>query len=121
MHRSEVQTRMARIYEISGLENTLGGPEVFEPHPLLRNPHLATVTAAYLPRTASSLPVAERFFEVEAETRLLAKCHWQQNPQQHPTLVLIHGFEGSSESPYVLGTAGRVIAPEWKTTLQVKV
>jgi uncharacterized protein len=96
---------MERMLQIPLPESTGRNFEAFEPHPLLRNPHLATVTAAYLPRTASSLPVAERLFEVEAETRLLAKCHWQQNPQQHPTLLLIHGFEGSSESPYMLGTA----------------
>lgn len=96
---------MDRIPQIPVSENTLAVPEAFEPHPLLRNPHLATVTAAYLPRTVSSLPVTERLFEVEPGTRLRAKCHWQENSQQHPTLVLVHGFEGSSESPYMLGTA----------------
>jgi uncharacterized protein len=98
---------MERIRQIPVPENTLGGTEAFEPHPLLRNPHLATVTAAYLPRSGSSLPTAERLFEVERGTRLLAKCHWQPNPQEHPTLVLIHGFEGSSESAYMLGTAAK--------------
>ena len=95
---------MERVPQIPVPENTLGGPEVFAPHPLLRNPHVATVTAAYLRRTASSLQVTERLFEVEPGTRLLAKCHWQENRERHPTLVLIHGFEGSSESPYMLGT-----------------
>jgi predicted alpha/beta-fold hydrolase len=32
-------------------------------------------------------------------------CHWQESPREHPTLVLLHGLEGSSESGYVLGTA----------------
>src|SRR2546430_7424319 len=50
----------------------------FDPHPLLRNPHLATVAAAYWPRDFASLPPAtNRLFEVEPGTRLLAKCHWQ--------------------------------------------
>ncbi len=77
----------------------------FEPHPLLRNPHVATAVAACWSRTVPAVPVAERLFEVEPGTRLLAKCHWQQARRQHPTLVLVHGLEGSSESPYMLGIA----------------
>jgi predicted alpha/beta-fold hydrolase len=79
--------------------------ENFEPHPLLRNPHVATAVAACWQRSASELTVTKRLFEVEPGTRLLAKCHWQRVPRQHPTLVLVHGLEGSSESPYMLGTA----------------
>lgn len=78
----------------------------FEPHPLFKNPHLATVAAAYWPRNSSCLPAAaDRLFEVEPGTKLLAKCHWQEKVRRHPTLVLIHGFQGSSDSPYMLGTA----------------
>jgi predicted alpha/beta-fold hydrolase len=83
----------------------------FEPHPLLRNAHVATVAAAFWPRKLSRLPAAtERLFEVEPGTRLLAKCHWQRDPQRHPTLVLIHGLEGSSESGYMLGIAEKGFA-----------
>src|SRR5207244_13043988 len=46
-------------------------------------------------------------FEVEPGTRLLAKCHWQERRRGHGTLVLVHGLEGSSESPYMLGIAER--------------
>src|SRR5207248_11710069 len=49
--------------------------------------------------------VTERFFEVEPGTQLLAKCHWHKSRRRHPTLVLVHGLEGSSESPYMLGIA----------------
>ena len=52
----------------------------FEPHPLLRNHHVAIVAAAFWPRKLSRLPAAtDRLFEVEPGTRLLAKCHWQQH------------------------------------------
>ncbi len=78
----------------------------FEPHPLVRNPHLMTVAAAYWPRRLERLPrPTERLFEVERGTQLLAKCHWQAEPQRHPTIVLVHGLEGSSESRYLLGIA----------------
>jgi uncharacterized protein len=78
----------------------------FEVHPWLKNPHLMTVAAEYWPRNLTALPKAtERLFEVEAGTRILAKCHWQPEPRRQPTLVLIHGLEGSSESCYMLGIA----------------
>jgi len=78
----------------------------FEPHPLLRNPHLMTIAAAFWPRRFPWLPQAtERLFEVEPGTRILARGHWQAAPHRHPTVVLVHGLEGSSESLYMLGIA----------------
>ncbi len=78
----------------------------FEPHPLLRNPHFMTIAAAFWPRRIHGLNDAEgRLFEVEPESRLLARCHWQAEPQRHATLILIHGLEGSSESGYMLSAA----------------
>lgn len=43
--------------------------------------------------------------EVAPASRLRLDCHWQAEPTLRPTLVLVHGLEGSSESPYILGTA----------------
>ena len=83
----------------------------FQPHPLLRNPHLMTVAAAYWARPLGRLSrAAERLFEVEPGTQLLAKCHWQPEPQHHPTIALVHGLEGSSESSYMLGIAEKAFA-----------
>jgi uncharacterized protein len=78
----------------------------FEPPFLLRNPHLMTIAAAFWRRRYHYLnPPTPRLFETEPETRVRADCHWQQNPAEHPTLVLLHGLEGSSDSGYMLGTA----------------
>jgi len=83
----------------------------FEVHQWLRNPHLMTLVAEYWPRDLSSLPPAtERLFQVDRETQLLARCHWQPEPQGRATLVLVHGLEGSSESSYILGNAARAFA-----------
>jgi predicted alpha/beta-fold hydrolase len=78
----------------------------FKPLSLLRNPHLMTIAAAYWPRKFSALPPSlPRLFKVEPGTQVLAECHWQENPREHPTLIVLHGLEGSSESNYMLGTA----------------
>ncbi|MGA8439092.1 MAG: alpha/beta fold hydrolase [Candidatus Sulfotelmatobacter sp.] len=83
----------------------------FEVHLWLGNPHLMTLVAEYWPRNLSALPPAsERLFNVETGTQLLAKCHWQAMPPRHPTLVLVHGLEGSSESRYMLGIAEKAFA-----------
>jgi uncharacterized protein len=88
--------------------------DTFEPHPLLRNPHAQTLACAFLPRRFSRLPRGvSREFETEPGTRIRGECHWQAKPQEHPTLVLVHGLEGSSESGYMLGLAERAFAAGW--------
>jgi predicted alpha/beta-fold hydrolase len=83
----------------------------FKPLGLLRNPHLMTLAAVFWPRTFSRLPPSvPRLFEVEPGTQVLAHCHWHENPHSHPTLIVLHGLEGSSESNYMLGTAEKAWA-----------
>jgi uncharacterized protein len=80
--------------------------KAFLPHRSLRNTHLMTIAAAFWPRKFPQLPAASlRLFEVEQGTRLRADCHWQSDPHVHPTLVVLHGLEGSSDSGYMLGCA----------------
>ena len=80
----------------------------FVPHPLLRNAHLMTIAGALLPRRTPLLPPAkDRRFATEPGTQVLAKCHWQPRPADAPTLVLVHGLEGSSNSPYLRSLAER--------------
>lgn len=65
-----------------------------------------TIAAVFWPRNFSALPPSvPRLFEIEPGTQVLAKCHWQKNPREHPTLIVLHGLEGSSESNYMMGTA----------------
>lgn len=54
------------------------------------------------PRLSRSVP---RLFETEPGTRVRGECHWQQDPREHPAIVLLHGLEGSSDSSYMLGAA----------------
>ena len=80
----------------------------FESPLLLRNPHCMTIAAAFWPRRMHHLNSATpRFFETEPGTRVRADCHWQRDPAQHPTLILLHGLEGSSDSGYMRGAADK--------------
>lgn len=81
--------------------------QAFVPHPLLRNAHVMTLFAHYWPRRnlLQGMPPETRLFVVAPDSSILGVCHWQPQPQQHPTSILVHGLEGSSESPYMLGMA----------------
>jgi uncharacterized protein len=88
--------------------------KTFEPHPLLRNPHAQTLVSAFLPRRFPRLPRSvPRDFETEPGTRIRGECHWQPVPPERPTLVLVHGLEGSSDSGYMLGLAERAFVAGW--------
>jgi len=70
-----------------------------------------TIAGAWWRRKFPALPASSaRFFEVEAGTHLRGDAHWQSDPCAHPTLLLLHGLEGSSESGYMLGTADKAFA-----------
>ena len=63
------------------------------------------------PRRFPDLPAAhERFFDVAPDARVLAHCHWQAAPRDHPTLIVLHGLEGSSEAHYMRGVAAKAWA-----------
>src|SRR5690349_16610891 len=88
--------------------------ETFEPHPLLRNPHAQTLAAAFWLRRFPGLPRSTaRDFVTEPGTSIRGECHWQSSPCERPTLVLVHGLEGSCESGYMLGLAERAFAVGW--------
>ena len=56
------------------------------------------------PRLPAAAP---RLFEIDQATRVLAHCHWQADPKARPTLVALHGLEGSSDAHYMRGIADK--------------
>ena len=83
----------------------------FVPLNLLRNPHAMTIAANFWRRRYPRLPASmPRLFDVEPGSRVRGECHWQEQPREHPTLVLLHGLEGSCDSGYVVGTAEKAYA-----------
>jgi hypothetical protein len=70
-----------------------------------------TLAGTFARRRCERLPAGvERRFRVDHETEILGVCHWQPEPRRCPTLVLLHGLEGSVDSSYMLGTAEKAYA-----------
>jgi uncharacterized protein len=58
------------------------------------------------PRYFPSLPPpSRRYFDVDADSRVAADCHWQPRRWEHPTLIVLHGLNGSSDAHYMRGLA----------------
>lgn len=66
-----------------------------------------TLAPRYWPRRGfpHHIPVEARLFAVSPDTKLLGYCHWQENPRAAPTVILVHGLEGCSDSHYMRGIA----------------
>jgi uncharacterized protein len=80
----------------------------FVPRPSLRRGHLMTLYGWGVPRHFPHLPRSiPRFFDVGAEARVLAHCHWQARPWESPTLILLHGLNGSSDAHYMRGISSK--------------
>ena len=70
-----------------------------------------TVYAWARKRALPTLPDAEsRFFDVADDARVLARCNWQPNRTSAPTVLALHGLEGSSEAHYMRGLADKAFA-----------
>ena len=60
------------------------------------------------PRYFPSLPPpSRRYFDVDTESRVAADCHWQPRAWEHPTLIALHGLNGSSDAHYMRGLAAK--------------
>jgi len=82
----------------------------FVPHPLFPGPHAQTIVSSkHFPRRRAfrgeRALYESRLFEVEPGTSILLKCRWQTGRRAAPTVLLVPGLEGSTDSLYVLGTA----------------
>jgi hypothetical protein len=79
----------------------------FRPHRLFRGAHAQTIAAYAWPRRFRFVSDTdqERLFEVAPGVKVLAHCRWQTNPNDHPTIVIWHGIEGSTSSNYMQSIA----------------
>jgi len=95
----------------------------FHPRNWLRNGHLQTIVGNCLPRRDSLPKATQQLVEVsharaaQISSQVLCECHWQPLPERpdRPTVLLLHGLEGSSRSQYVIGNANKF----WKAGFNV--
>ena len=66
-----------------------------------------TLVPRWIPRPdlLGDVPLEDRRFQVDTRSQISAKCHWQTEARAHPTLVIIHGLEGCTDSHYMMGIA----------------
>jgi predicted alpha/beta-fold hydrolase len=83
----------------------------YVPLPRWAGGHKMTLYAWARRRAFPDLPAAEdRYFDVARDARVLAHCHWHRDRHAHPTLVALHGLEGSSDAHYMRGLAAKAWA-----------
>jgi hypothetical protein len=88
----------------------------FQARFFLRNGHLQTIAGNFLTRAnALARPVPELVEVAPASdsqiaSNILCECHWHPSEVRamRPTVILVHGLEGSSESQYVVGNANKM-------------
>lgn len=69
-------------------------------------------------RRRLELPEPEsRLFQVTPETQVLAHGYWQAERAQHPTLLALHGLEGSSAAHYMRGLADKALKAGFNAVL----
>ena len=82
--------------------------ESFAPRRSLTNGHWMTLYSWGNPRYFPRLPPpSRRYFDVAARTRVVADCHWQPRRWDRPTLLALHGLNGSSDAHYMKGLAAK--------------
>ncbi|HEY2431956.1 MAG TPA: alpha/beta fold hydrolase [Vicinamibacterales bacterium] len=89
----------------------------FVPRRRLAHGHLMTVYC-WGSRRQFSLPAPEaRLLQVTADTQVLAHCYWQPDRAAHPTILALHGLEGSSSAHYMLGIADKALRAGFNAVL----
>jgi uncharacterized protein len=86
----------------------------FAAHPVFSGAHMQTLAAYAWPRRRRLRPTVlqdeERLFEVAPGIQVLAQCRWHRDKQDHSTMVIWHGMEGSTSSIYMWSIAHKAFA-----------
>lgn len=86
----------------------------FRPYPLTRGGHRQTLLSYWArQRLAWPHPAEDLVVEAEGGARLLVRASWQREPERRPTLAIVHGLGGSSESPYGVALGRLAFAGGW--------
>lgn len=86
----------------------------FRPHPLAANGHTQTLAGLLWPRPLPPMMDRAEDLHIPAqEGALLARCHWLARRRTRPTLLLVHGLEGSDRVPYMLSMTAKALLLGW--------
>jgi uncharacterized protein len=85
-------------------------PEPFVPRRWLAGGHVQTIASFLINRHVQLAPSDRRLIEVGPGVSTLCHCHWQPDRQSALTIIIVHGFEGSTESQYMTGFASKGVA-----------
>ena len=88
----------------------------FKPRRFLSNGHLQTIFGNLLRRHDMLPEPVAQLVEVspargsQIASQVLCHVHWQPLPERptRPTIIILHGLEGSSRSQYVIGNANKL-------------
>ena len=89
----------------------------FVPRRYLKNGHLMTVYCWGAPRHLNLPEPEARLVQVTPDTQVLAHGYWQPDRRACPTLVALHGLEGSSTAHYMLGLADKTLRAGFNAVL----
>jgi predicted alpha/beta-fold hydrolase len=90
----------------------------FVPRRGLTNGHVMTVFAWARRREFPALPPPDaRLVRVTPDTQVLADCYWQAGSRRRPTVLVLHGLEGSSRVHYMRGIADKAFRRGWNAVL----
>jgi hypothetical protein len=90
--------------------------QAFQPRIFLSNGHMQTIAGNFLPRANALTESVPELVEVspgsdsQIASNVLCECHWHPAALRadRPTVILVHGLEGSSESQYMVGNANKM-------------
>ena len=88
----------------------------FHPRRWLGNGHAQTIVGNLLARPKALPPPVSQLVEVapargsQIASQVLCECHWQPQADRRsrPTVLIVHGLEGSSRSGYVIGNSTKL-------------
>lgn len=90
----------------------------FVPRRFWQNGHVMTLVGARSRRSYPELPAPEpRLFRTAPDTQVLAHGYWQRDRTARPTLVALHGLEGSIDSHYMRGLAQEAWRRNWNAVI----
>ena len=87
------------------------GARPFRPHRRFAGAHAQTLAAYAWPRRRRLSPTVvndeRRLFDIDHGVQVLAQCRWQEDRNEHASVVIWHGMEGSTDSVYMWSTADK--------------